>query len=116
MVMLNNNLPIKWLQKYSKKPIAQLTPGTISYYKWAQKIGRKEYLKLSRQKTNRFERKHKGNLQFRVFKSVILKNKNVSLELMVKFKNLIEQKKSAKGSEIYKHLTPKALYNKMKEI
>lgn len=102
-----------WNFKYSRKPLTMLSDGTLYWYKWASKVGRKYYLKRSKIKTKRFERKHPGNLSFRVFKTLVLKNKNVNPRLMFKLKKLIETN-GAKGAYKYKHLTPKALYDKMK--
>lgn len=117
MVMLNTKLPIKWVMKYSKKPIFQMTPGTLAYYKWAQKIGRREFLKKSREKTATFEKKHPGNSYFRVFKTLYLRDKNVSNDLLMEFKMLIETKKGWKSNDKsnMKHLSLEKILEKLKK-
>lgn len=101
MVMLNSKLPKSWVEKYSRRSIFGLKPGTIMVYKWAEKIGRRKYLKLSRAKTARFNKNNPGNLQWRVFKCKILKKENVSNELFLKCKNKIEKYNSVRGMEKY---------------
>lgn len=101
MVMLNRKLPKYWHIKYSKTSIMNLTPGTINWYKYCEKLGRREYLKRSREKTVRFNEKHPGNLQFRVFKTRVLKEFNVSNELFLKCKNKIEKYNSVRGMKKY---------------
>jgi hypothetical protein len=91
-----------------------MTKGTLNWYQWCCKIGRKEYLRKSNIKTKRFYKYNPNDLQWRVFKTTVLKGKNVSPELMLKFKKLIEVKGSVKFGYKYKHLSPKELFNKMK--
>lgn len=50
---------------------------------------------------SKFERKHPGNLQWRVFKSKVLVNENVSNELFLKIKNKIEKYNSVRGMQKY---------------
>lgn len=116
MTMPNIRIQLKWVQKYSIKNPTLLTKGTLNYYKWAQKMGRKKFLKWNHKKNAKFIKNHPNNLNYRVFKSTILKNKNVNSELLINFRNLIENKGTAKGAKKYSKLTPKALYNKMKDI
>jgi len=101
----------KWVQKYSIKPI--ISEATLKWYKWCEKIGRREYLKKSKIKTIKFNKKHPGNLKYRVFKSTVLKNKNVNPELLIQFKTLIEKNKSVKFGIKNKHLNPLEIYRKM---
>lgn len=116
MTMPNKNLAKEnpWVLKYSIKPL--LSKGTLNWYKYCQKIGRRKYLKKSRLKTLKFNKNNPGNLNFRVFKSTTLKSKNVNPELQIKFKRLVESNKSAKGMRIFKDLTPKELYKKMEVL
>lgn len=86
---------LKWVQKYSIKPI--LSKGTLAYYKWAQKIGRREFLKRSHRKTIKFNRKNPGSIHWRVFKCKILKNKNVSINKLNELKAVIIKNKSVKN-------------------
>jgi len=99
--MLNSKLPTKWVEKYSNTPVMRLTPGTINWYKWCAKIGRREYLRKSRLKTARFEKKHPGNKYWRVFKCTVLKNENVSNELFLKCKTKIEKYQTVRGMKTY---------------
>lgn len=99
MTMPNMNSKLKWIQKYSIKPINN--KGTIAYYKWAQKIGRREFIKKSHQKTARFERKHPGNNHWRVFKATVLKDEKLSQKLFNKVKKKIETYKTVRGIEKY---------------
>ncbi len=62
----------KWHNNYGLKPLETLSKGTLKYYKWVTKMGRKEYLRRSQIKTKRFEKKHPGNRNFRVMKSTVL--------------------------------------------
>jgi hypothetical protein len=94
-----------WHKRYGLKPLNNLTKGTLNYYKWCTKIGRKQYLAKSRIKTKKFNKNHPGNLHFRVFKCTTLKGKNVSPELLLNFKTVIENEKSTKTAMyFYKHM------------
>jgi len=103
-----------WSKKYGVKPYKTLTSGTIGWYKWCSKQGRRTYLKRSRIKYKRFMRTNPSDLSFRVFKSLVLSNKRVSPTLMLKFKRLISKTGSVKLGYKYRNLTPQQLYNKMK--
>lgn len=105
-----------WSKKYGRKPFKSLTKGTCSYYQWCAKLGRREFLLRSRIKDTVFQINNMENLNWRVFKCTILKGKNVSPEMLLKFKKLVETKGSVKYGFKYKHLTPKALYIKMKGV
>lgn len=108
---------LEWSDKYSSiKSFDKLSNGTMVWYNWCSKVGRKKYLKCSRIKTKRFVNKNPNDLNFRVFKTKILKGKNVNIKLMGKFKKLIETKGTVKRGFKYRHLSPKALYLKMKEF
>ena len=107
---------LEWSDKYSTiKSFEDLSKGTMSWYQWCAKIGRTTYLKKSRIKTKKFLNKNPNNLNFRVFKSTVLKGKKVNPLLMNKFKSIVE-KKGTKGATRYGHLAPKELYFKMKRI
>lgn len=112
-VLIYNKKIKSWHNRYGLKPLSHLSKETINWYKWCSKIGRKEYLKKSREKTQKFEQKHIGNRAFRVFKCMILKNKNVNIKLESKFKKLIENKASVKAGYANSHLNPNQLYKKM---
>lgn len=89
------SIKLKWVQKYSVKPF--LKDSTINWYKSCQKMGRREFLKRSRIKTNKFNKKNPGNLQWRVFKTTILKNKDLSYQKLTGLKSKIHRNQSVKG-------------------
>lgn len=105
---------LEWSNKYGVKPFEELSVGTLHWYNWASKVGRRKYLKKSRMSTKKFVTNNPSNLNFRVFKSTVLKGKNVTPELLNDFKTLIETKGTVKYGVKYKYLSPKALYAKMK--
>lgn len=95
MTMPNNQFKIKWVEKYSVKPF--ITKETLNWYKWCQKIGRREYLKRSREKTARFARKHPGNNHWRVFKATILNEMKLDAKTINRLKRKVERNQSVKG-------------------
>lgn len=92
------SIKLKWVQKYSVKPF--LKQSTINWYKSCQKMGRREYLKRSRIKTAKFDKKHPGNKHWRVFKATVLKDKNLSYQKLTALKGKIEKNKSFDGIKI----------------
>lgn len=112
----NNNGAIKWSKKYGFKPFKSLTNGTIVWYNWCSKISRKDFIKRSRKKTKVFIKHNPNNLLFRVFKATVLNNKNVTPELLIEFKKLINKTGTTRNAYRYKHLTPKEILRKMKGL
>lgn len=112
MTMLNITLP--WIKKYSRNPIYTFTPRTIAWYKYCQKIGRRKYLKITKEKTAKHRKRYPNNLRFRIFKSTILKNKNINSRLLKEFQKLIEFTGSTKYGSKFRYLTPKKLLKKMR--
>lgn len=100
-----------WHKKYGMKPFKKLKKSYVgvlnSYSKW----NRTKFLDKAKLKDHKFRFNNIGNLKYRVFKCLYLKDKNVSPELQIKFKKLF-----AKGASItkkYSHLSPSEIYKKL---
>lgn len=114
--MVNKDIALKWIQKYSNNDYGTFSTQTIAWYRSCSKMGRREFLRRSRKKTRLFEKRHPENRKFRVFKCLVLKNKTTNPLVIYNFKKLIEKNRSAKGAIKFRNLDAKELYSKMKEV
>lgn len=100
-----------WHKKYGMKPFKDLKKSYVtvlnSYSKWS----RTKFLDKSKMKSHKFMFSNPTDINYRVFKCMYLKDKNVTPELQLKFKKLFT--KGAKCTKKYSHLNPKSIYQKI---
>lgn len=102
---------VNWHSKYGVKPFKQLQMSSLRTLQSYSKLTRAKALRQATIKNAIFKSKNPKNLNFRVFKCLVLKNKNVSPELEIKFRKAIT--KGVSGVYDHDHMTPKMLYNLM---
>ena len=106
---------MQWHLRYGQKDWGDLSNSYKQVLKSYSKWSRTKFLTRSRIKTAKWNRNHPNMNNFKVFKCTVLKGKNVTPELMLKFKTLFSKGKS-KGAQKFKHLHAKGIYNKMLEV
>lgn len=100
-----------WHKKYGVKPFPELKTSYVKTLSCYSKWNRTKFLDKAKMKDHKFRFSNTGNLNYRVFKCLYLKDKSVTPELQIKFKTLFS--KGAKLTKKYSHLNAKTMYNKI---